>query len=148
MIFLFLFSYVLSLSGFLLGKSTFEEHKEIKKYVLGFSEFLKISFFFVLLYFFGNSKVLIFVILLICFYIGVRFVDTWHFKKFFGIIFLASSYLLFEMFFSDYLWLVLILIFVLVFENSFEKFDFKIEFLSFSVYFGVYVVFGLIGFLI
>ena len=75
-IILYFFSYAFTLFGFLLGKSTLEEHSEIKKYIMYLIETLKVLFFGVLFYFSNNNLYLLIVIGLFCFYILTKYFDN------------------------------------------------------------------------
>lgn len=135
-------SYILTLSGYLLGKSTTEEHKEIKKFILIARDSLILIFYILLLLIFHDSLWSIyFIILFIFFFVGKNYKD--EIKEFHEII-SFSSFILLENIKSEYSYIIIILIWALILEKSLEKFVLKKEIYSLVVLAIVYFIFSLI----
>lgn len=142
----YLFSFILTQVGFLLGKSTKEEHKEIKGFVSHIIEilvFFVYVFAFYFLVFVGKFSLFglylaLFSFFLYCFRTKSKLLYE-HNVLFFG--------LLFNTFYgSVYVFLVLFLIFAMVMESSFREFNFKIFLLEFILLCVIAIVFSLLGF--
>jgi len=143
-IILYFFSYAFTLLGFLLGKSTLEEHAEIKKYVMYIIETLKVLFLFVVFYISKTNTSLLIVLCLFCFYIGVKYFDDTDFNNFFNILFLGVSFILISINSIKEIYLILILIFAIFLEKSFAKFNYKEEIYSFVIYGLIYIIYKII----
>ncbi len=134
---LYISSFFLLQLGFLLGKSTVAEHKEIKRYVLIISEIFKILFYMSLVYLFYDSLFIVLFLILFVFHIISKKTQNFDLLNFHNIVLLALSLLLIN---ESYLFLVLILIFSIIFENSFRNFKFKEELYSFIFYIIIYLL--------
>ncbi len=123
--FFLFFSYVLSWSGFLLGKSTIEEQNEVKKFARGFAFILILLFYVFLLYgFYGFSEFYLFV--LMCFVFVFGWFEFNLIEHFHNVVLLALSFV----FLNDFglsLYPILGLVFSMTLINSFKKFNLKEE---------------------
>jgi hypothetical protein len=138
---LYISSFFLSQLGFLLGKSTLAEHKEIKKYTLFTSECFKLLFYASLVYLFYDSYLIILFLILFAFHIISKRYNNSDLLNFHNILLLSLSLLLI---YKSYLFLVLILIFSIIIENSFREFRLKEELYSLIFYVIIYLLFGII----
>ncbi|MDA3855987.1 MAG: hypothetical protein PF569_07000 [Candidatus Woesearchaeota archaeon] len=127
--------------GFLLGKSTKEEHDEIKRYVLILSNLLKVIFYGVLFYFSLSLNIIYLFFALFLLYVLSLTLKNKDTMKFHDIVLLGFSFLFLQ---NNGLFLLIIFIASLVFENSFIEFDVKEEIYSFVLYVIVYVLFGML----
>lgn len=144
---LYFFSYFLIYLGFILGKSTKEEHSEIKKIVLFSSKILKSCFYIICFYIFVYEKIYlsVFLILFVLFLLinvykkdsnYAKLIDVISFGFF--LIFTANSQ---SSELMKHIHLVVLLLFAMIFDNSFEKFD-KIEELRYFVIYSLILGFS------
>lgn len=138
MFYQYFLSYFLLYFGFLLGKSTQEEHNEIKRYVLVVSNFLKFIFYGVLFYFSIGFNILYLFLLLFVLYVLSLAVKNDDAMKFHDIFLFGISFLFLE---GNVLFFLIFLIAALVFENSFRKFEIKEEIYSIVLYLIIYVLY-------
>ncbi|MCA9495353.1 MAG: hypothetical protein KC589_00275 [Nanoarchaeota archaeon] len=138
-LYLYFLTYLLTLSGFLLGKATKEEHDEIKITVQSISILLISSFYLILFYLFYNTK--IFFILLLFLIIFLLSFKIKLFFPFHNILILALSFILLNSYYGgDYLAFILIMIFTMILFNSFKNFKFKEEIYSIILFGIIYVI--------
>ncbi len=120
----FFLCYLLSFFGFSLGKSTKDEHKEVKIYALNFSYAIQIILSIFILFF--NFNIITLLIVLIS---GILIYLS-YFKNHslieFNSIFLYS-YLFFTLLDTQYIYFSFLSLLTIIIENSFEKFNFKNE---------------------
>ena len=140
--FLFLLSsYVLTLLGFLLGKSTFEEHKEVKEFARWTAFVFIVLFYAFLLYIsYGVWQLYVFVALAFVFLFGwfeFNLIEHLHnvVLLVLGLVFLRGS--------EFGVYPVLALVFAMILINSFKEFDVREEVYSFVLMCIVYVGAGL-----
>ncbi|MCA9486292.1 MAG: hypothetical protein H6500_01005 [Candidatus Woesearchaeota archaeon] len=121
MFFFFLSAYILSYGGFLLGKATQEEHKEIKKKILTFSHIFRIFVYLATFFFlFPLTKWTLLFLFPLSLYVALwKKEEARHLHD---IILLSSSLIFFSLFKSEYLVFTYFTVFALVFENSLRKF--------------------------
>lgn len=127
-IIIFYITYFLSYFGFLLGKSTEEEHKEIKKFINYIVDVLLIITYAALIYTFKTN---LFIISTIIVLIILKFISKYHKKYFLDLhnvgllsITLISFY---KNLYIDEVYFTILPLLVLIFDNSFHKFNIKIE---------------------
>lgn len=116
-------SYFLTYLGFLLGKATTEEHKEIKNIVFIYIDILLIIFYLFMFYLIGfNLNLIIFIISFILFLLSFKFKIL---RTLNDVFLFTITFCYFYLNKIDYLFLVLLPMFFLVLQNSFKKFDVK-----------------------
>jgi len=123
--FIYFFTYILTLSGFLLGKSTTDEHKEIKKYILKYYTKIIISLFYMISIGLFYEQTLITILISILFIFHISFwkkKDILHFMNIISLGILLPIYYYLKL---EYVYIVLILICVIIAINSFKKFNRK-----------------------
>lgn len=124
---LYFFSFVLTYMGFLLGNSTKEEHKEIKRYVLVLIDILKIVFFIIMfVLFFRHTIILVVLLVLFAGYIGFNFMKKKDLIRLNDILIFSFSFIFLSIH-ERGVYLIVILMMALIFENSFRKFKLKEE---------------------
>ena len=119
-------SYILTLCGYLLGRATKEEHKEIKKYVNYAIDIIIVVTYISLFYVFRDNLLYIFIL---CILAILKMVSAFY-KKYLNNIhniglFAVTLILCYKNSYFDEIYLALLPMLVLIFENSFHKF--KIE---------------------
>lgn len=144
---LYFFSYFLTYVGFLLGSSTQDEHKEIKKTTLKISEIIKFIYFLLLIVVFHlNLVIVMLIVVLLGLYLFNKFsFKNIEFKKLLEIFLLGMSVLMFIEYIPDMIGLVLILMFALIIDKSFEKFHLKESIYSMVIYIIIYVSYSVSG---
>lgn len=138
--FLYFFSYILTLSGFLLGKSTKEEHKEIKKYILNYYTKIILSIFYIISIGLFYNQIMISFLIGLIFILHISFWTKKNLLALFNIISLSILFLIYYYLKIDYLSLILILIGVILIINSFKKFKLKEILYEISIYIILYVI--------
>lgn len=141
MFYLFLFSYVLTLFGFLLGKSTKEEKEEIEFFVKKFVRALTLFVFALLIYFLLRSLLLILLTLMIGIYLltfKYPLLKDIHLIVFFVFGFSFFTKIL------EMPYLAVLPIFVLFFENSMKKFRLKEQVFIFGTMLLFYLAFSVL----
>jgi hypothetical protein len=130
----YLVFYLLTLTGYLLGNATKEEHKELKKFITYFVDVLLVITYLGLFYFF-KSSLLLFLLAgnLILKMLSYKY-PTHHLKELHNIILLSVSSIVIITLYSEYFFLMIIPILIMFFEKSFEKFEYKTLFLEIIVY--------------
>jgi hypothetical protein len=139
MIFLYLFSYVLSLTGYLLGKAAHEELRELKTPVKYIINILIVIFYGVLTYLIGLDYYLIFFVVL--FFIFLFSLKIKIFVEFHDLLLFAITFILMFTLFPKLVYLSLIPVIILFYRKSFEKFDIKKELYSFFIVILIYIFF-------
>jgi lysylphosphatidylglycerol synthetase-like protein (DUF2156 family) len=134
-LFLFLFSYIMTLSGFFLGKSTKEEHEEIKKYVR-YCIFSLIIIYYIIFFYFLSIKIISSLIIVLS--IVLFFTFLYSIKKnkeelliIHNLVLFSYSFVILEK--LEYIAYVLLLVFAIFFQKSLREFDIKEEIYSFSI---------------
>lgn len=140
---LYFSSFIISLSGFLLGKSTLEEHKEIKKIVFIFNDILRIIVLIILIYFTYNTKYIYIISILVLIYIFSLKLKI--LRELIDIILLGFSLSFFYKI-GDLtnIYYSLIPLFIIIIDNSFKKFNLKEFIYSFIIYLIIFILFSLI----
>ena len=91
---LYFFSFVLTYMGFLLGRSTKEEHDEIKRYVLVFVDILKLIFFVILfVLFYRHTIIFVVVFALFAGYVGFNLIKKKDLIRLCDILILSLSFI-------------------------------------------------------
>ncbi len=140
----YIFSYFLTLLGFLLGKSTLEEHIEIKKTTLILVDILTLFLYLGLFYLIGfNFNLIIFILSFILFGFSFKFdlIKPLHDVFLFAIVF---NFFYLNNF--GFIYLVLFPMFFLVVQNSFDKFNFRELFYEILILILVFIGFSLFSF--
>jgi hypothetical protein len=131
--------------GFLLGNSTKEEHKEIKKYALVLIDVLKLSFFVVMfVLFFGYLFVLGVVFVLFIVYVVFNLMKKNDLMRFWDIMVFSLCFILLSVFEKGVFFIVVFLM-ALVLENSFRKFKVKEEVYVLVLYVLIYASYMFLG---
>ena len=135
--FLYFFSYFLSFTGYLLGKATEEEHKEIKNYVRYIIEGLIFITYIIAFYLFRNSLIaFFFVVLLILKLLSFKF-KIYNLKGFHNVLLFGFSMLYFR---GDYIYFSFLPLMAIFFEKSFLKFNWHREAYEFLFLIIVYIL--------
>ncbi len=143
--FIYFFSFVLTYVGFLLGKSTKEEHEEIQKTALLYSQLLKIVYFIMLFLLFYKNLLLEFVLITIFgFEIMSEYAKNKDFTRFVDILLFSVSLILFLNYRMEFIAMFIILIFIMIIKNSFHNFVLKEEIYSIIIYLLFYVIYVVI----
>lgn len=145
-IFLYFFTYILALCGYLLGNATKEEHKEIKPIIFRFSEsFLIIFYLFSLKFLYGHNILLVILaILLLFFIIAKNALKLEDLKEFYYILILAISLIAYYKYNIENIHYVLLIIISMILDKSMKKFIFRKELYSIIMYGLVYFFYFLI----
>lgn len=138
----FFLSYILTLSGYLLGKSTKEEHSEIKSKILFFRDVLVYVFYLSMFYVFRDSVWIFFIIILLFLFLLGRYVRK-EIKEFHDIAVFSALILLFNLEF-EHLYLFILIVWTLILEKSLENFIIKKEIYSLVALAIIYFIFSLI----
>lgn len=142
---IYFFSYFLNFFGFSLGKSTLEEHKEIKKNVLFTSQILILILYSILIILFIEK---IFELIIIVSLLNYYLFSLKHHKKYFlefhEILIYSITLIFLNHSFKENLLLGVIPIIYMIIRNSFEKFHLKKEIYKIVLVFIIYIIFKLI----
>lgn len=135
-------SYLLSYLGYFLGNSTKEEHEEIKKYAILFSNILLFIFFGFSIYFLlGSWYILIPFSLLLLKLLSI--VKKKYLQEVSDVLTFSLGFFIVFWFFSEYSYLFLLVMFYLLIKRSFESFHFKrdlYEFITMIILFTIFLV--------
>jgi len=142
-VFTYFFFFVLTYLGFVLGKSTKEEHEEINIYIQITSVLFKLIFYGVMFYIlWGTIFVYLQGLLFILFGISKR-MKSQDLLKLTNVILFGVSFLYLFNYSFEIIYLMLLLIFSLMLENSLSNFYLKEEMYVVGIYLLVYFVFFL-----
>ena len=142
---LYFFSFVLTYMGFLLGRSTKEEHDEIKRYVLVFVDILKLIFFVILfVLFYRHTIIFVVVFALFAGYVGFNLIKKKDLIRLCDILILSLSFIFLSIY-DKGVFFVVVFMMAIIFENSFRKFRFKEEFYVVVLYVLIYASYLFLG---
>ena len=147
-IYLFFASYILTLSGYLLGKSTLEEHKEIKNKVLFSSEILLVVFTTIFAYLFFKTHLVLtglIIFFTIQFIITKKILKNEDLVEFNFIIILAISLIGFFKYNIEKIYIILIIIISMILDKSLKEFNLKKEIYIIIIYAIIYFIYFLIS---
>lgn len=145
-LFIFFFSFIFTLFGYLLGNATKEEHKEIKPKVLLLAEILLIIYYLIIVNIFSKNIIVILIlgVLFILHLIGKYILKSEDLKEFYYLLMLAISLIAFYKYNFSNIYYTLLLIIVMMLENSMKIFILRKEVYSLIIYSFVYLCYSII----
>lgn len=143
MFILYLFSFLTTYLGFILGKITLEEHKQIKDKVLVLSDVLKLIFYIFAIYFSKDFNLIYLFGFMFLLFIASKYFKNEKLVKIHDISLLALSIFAFSVL-DEKIYIILLIVFAIIFENSFRKFNWKEELGHIALYLVIYGVYLLL----